>query len=125
MNRRNFGIAGETMAVDYLKNRGYVILERNYRFGKNEVDIICEKMGVVVFVEVKIRSSNEFGTHIEAVNPDKANKIIKVARQYLYSRGLLGRCETRFDIIGISKGSCGQGDKIEHIENAFRENSSH
>ena len=115
MNKRSLGAHGENQAVSYLKNSGYVVLERNYRSGRNEVDIICEKEGVVVFVEVKKRSGNRFGNPIEAVDREKTRKIMRVAQRYLYRRGLLGKCGARFDVVGIL------GNKIEHIEDAFRE----
>ncbi|MCK4352614.1 YraN family protein [candidate division WOR-3 bacterium] len=114
MNKRSLGLSGEARAADYLKSKGYVILKQNYRFGRNEIDIICEKRGVVVFVEVKARTGNKFGTPIEAVTSDKANKIIKVARNYLFSRNLLDKCKVRFDIIEI------RGTTLNHTEDAFR-----
>ena len=117
MNKCELGADGETQAITYLKKRGYVIIERNYRFGyghgKNEIDIICEKGGVVVFVEVKKRLSNSFGTPLEAIDSNKIKSIAKVAEQYLSMRGLLDKCQARFDVIGIQEG------RLEHIENAF------
>jgi putative endonuclease len=115
VNKRSLGSHGENQAVSYLKNLDYVILERNYRVGRNEVDIICEKEGFVVFVEVKKRSGNQFGNPIEAVDREKTRKIIRVAQRYLYRRGLLGECRSRFDVIGIL------GNRIEHVQDAFRE----
>lgn len=114
MNKYRIGSFGESQAINYLKKSGYVILEKNYRSNRNEIDIICEKRGVVVFVEVKKRLGNEYGTPIEAIGPDKVKKIMRVAEAYLCERGLLGKCNMRFDVIGI------QGDKLEHIEDVFR-----
>lgn len=114
MNSHRLGVEGELKAIDYLKSNGYVILEKNYRALGNEVDIICEKKGIVVFVEVKMRNEGKFGTPMESVTLDKTGKIIKTARYYLQSRNLLDKCEIRFDVIGV------QGNKLEHIEDAFR-----
>lgn len=111
----NVGTAGENLAINYLQNKGYVILEKNYRFGHNEIDIICEKKGVVVFVEVKTRTTDEFGAPIETIDRSKVNKITDTAEAYLCKRNLFGKCKSRFDVIGITK------DNIEHIEDAFRE----
>jgi len=112
--RRSIGTSGETQATTYLEDQGYVILKTNYRAHRNEVDIICEKNGLIVFVEVKARTSYKFGQPVEAVGSEKTTKIIKVAKHYLGSRGLSGKCKVRFDVIGIHNG------KIEHIEDAFR-----
>ncbi len=114
MNRYEIGVSGETSATNYLKNNGYVILARNYRFERNEIDIICEKKGTIVFVEVKKRSGDKFGSPIEAITLEKTKKITFVAQQYLISRELLDKCNARFDVIGITK------DKFTHIEDAFR-----
>jgi len=116
MNKHKIGASGESRAISYLKNKGYVVLEKNYRPPsiRSEVDIICEKKGVVVFVEVKKRYGDKFGTPIDAVNLEKTKKIMNVAQRYLNARGLSEKCEARFDIIGI------EGDKLTHIEDAFR-----
>ncbi|MCK4306771.1 YraN family protein [candidate division WOR-3 bacterium] len=114
MNKHKVGASGEACAESYLKNNGYVILAKNYRFKRNEIDIICEKKGVVVFVEVKKRWGDKFGSPIEAVTPEKTKNIMFVAQQYLSNRELLEKCEARFDVIGL------EGDKLTHIEDAFR-----
>jgi putative endonuclease len=113
MNKSRIGTYGEEQAISYLKNCGYVILEKKYRSGRNEIDIICEKGGVVVFVEVKKRWNEEFGTPLDAIDSNKIEKVTKTAQEYLYARGLLEKCKIRFDVIGI------QDNKLEHIENAF------
>jgi putative endonuclease len=114
MDRKEFGTRGEDLAVDYLRGNGYEILERNYRRSRAEIDVICEKEGIIVFVEVKRRRGLSFGEPYEAVTERKRKQIIKAAKGYLYRRRLLGRCDVRFDVIGII------GSKIEHIEGAFR-----
>ncbi|MDD2890400.1 MAG: YraN family protein [bacterium] len=109
------GAAGENLAVKYLENKGYITLERNYRFHHKEVDVICEKKGVIVFVEVKSNINNDFGEPIEKVDRNKASNIIDVAQAYLLKRKLFGKCNVRFDVIGV------KNEKIQHIEDAFRE----
>jgi len=117
-DRRKIGIGGEDKAVNYLEDKGYVILERNYRTRKGEIDIICEKHGILIFVEVKTRKGRSFGEPTEAIDPRKVKKILEVAEDYAARQGLLGICDTRFDVISISY-SEGK-EQIEHIKDAFR-----
>jgi putative endonuclease len=109
------GAAGENLAVKFLESKGYITLERNYRFHRREIDIICEKKGVIVFVEVKSSINDKFGEPIERIDHNKASTIIDVAQAYLLKRKLFGKCNVRFDVIGV------KNEKIEHIEDAFRE----
>lgn len=112
MNTHALGIGGETEATKYLKKKGYKILERNYTTYVGEIDIICQKNGVIVFVEVKKRESLKFGYPREAVTPYKINKIRLVATEYLKTKRLSNQ-KIRFDVIDILE------DKISHIENCF------
>jgi len=116
--RRKIGTGGEDKAAHYLEENGYVILERNYRTRKGEIDIICEKDGILIFVEVKTRKGKSFGEPTEAVDPHKVKKILGVAEDYAARQGLLGVCDTRFDVIGISYSE--GTETIEHIKDAFR-----
>jgi len=77
--------------------------------------LYAKKRGTVVFVEVKKRLIDKYGTPLEAITPEKTKEIARVAEHYLYERGLLDKCDVRFDVIGI------QRNKIEHIEDAFKE----
>ncbi|HID94221.1 MAG TPA: YraN family protein [bacterium (Candidatus Stahlbacteria)] len=116
--KRKVGVGGEHKAAHYLEEKGYVILERNYRTRKGEIDIICEKNGTLIFVEVKTRTAKSFGEPSEAINPHKVKKIIEVAEDYASRKGLLGICDTRFDVISISYSE--DKESIEHIKDAFR-----
>lgn len=118
MNRKSLGYYGETKACEYLRAKGYKILERNYRRGKTELDIVCEKDGVVAFIEVKSRRDDSFGSSVEAVNFYKTRQIVKTAEAYLIKRGLMGVVDVRFDIIGIDYEN--GVPNIHHIEDAFR-----
>ncbi len=112
MKSKTIGFVGEAIAVNYLKNKGYKILETNYTNKLGEIDIVAEIGGVVVFVEVKTRTSGKFGYGREAVDSRKQNKIRLVATGYLkYKRLIDAAC--RFDVIEITD------NNIEHIENAF------
>ncbi len=105
------GKAGERKACAYLKKQGYKILERNFKNPFGEVDIIAEKDGDVVFVEVKTRLSDSYGQPSEAVTRARIKKYIDGANYYFSGRRQ--DCIIRFDIIEILRG------EINHIENAF------
>jgi len=111
----SFGKKGETIALEYLIKKGYMILERNYRSGKNEIDIIARNSGEIVFIEVKTRSSEIFCEPESAVNRDKQRAIIRVAHSYIMRNNI--KEEARFDIIAIIRNEV--ETKINHIENAF------
>lgn len=113
---KKFGATGENLAATYLENHGYKILAKNYRIRSAEIDIIAESSGVVVFVEVKTRSSARYGLAAEAVNVRKQKKIIEAASVFLQDEKY-SECACRFDVIEIY--SCGKDFKIRQIENAF------
>ena len=106
------GNAGEIKAQNFLKKIGYKILEANYSCALGEIDIIALQKKTIVFVEVKTRTSEEFGRPCEAVTPYKQNKIRAVARYYLMIKGWSDR-DARFDVIEILD------EEIKQIENAF------
>jgi putative endonuclease len=123
MSNTKFGATGEDIAATYLEKLGYRILERNYRFEKAEVDLICfepaeiyEQGGELVFVEVKTRKGIGFGLPEEAVTTEKQRNVIKAAKAFLYERHMEGS-PCRFDVVGILFKN-GQ-PKIEHFKNAF------
>lgn len=109
----NSGKIGEDRATEYLKNKGYEILERNFHSRFGEVDIIARIGECIVFLEVKTRKSIAYGRPSEFVTPKKIEKIIKTAMIYLENREV----EMRFDVVEvyIKNGY----SEIEHIENAF------
>ena len=114
MSRRKIGNTGEEQAAVYLKQMGFTILERNFRTPFGEVDMIASKDNVVVYFEVKYRSTGNYGDPLEAVNQKKQRQISRVAN-YHYASYAKGReLPCRFDVIGIY----GDGT-IRHIENAF------
>lgn len=109
------GLEGEDLAVNYLKNKGYDILERNFRSGKSEIDIIVSLNNLLVFVEVKTRTSTRFGNPEEFVDEHKAEKIMEGADDYMFEKKWKGNI--RFDIISIVL----KKDKpeIKHFKDAF------
>ena len=110
-----FGQISEDRAAAYLMARGYVIRHRNWRLGHKEIDIIAQKNGVVVFIEVKARKSNQYGEAVEAVTEQKMHNLITAANAYVCKQRI--DLPTRFDIIGIT-GEPGN-QTVEHIEGAF------
>lgn len=114
-DHNELGKLGEEMAVEFLEKAGYEILERNWVFQKAEIDIIAKKAGIVAIVEVKTRSSIEFGLPQEFVKPKKIRLLVKAINEYIISNNL--DSEVRFDIISIYKE--GKNFKIEHLMDAF------
>ncbi|MGH7874560.1 MAG: YraN family protein [Candidatus Binatia bacterium] len=110
------GKEGERLAEQYLKHKGYKLVERNYRCAAGELDLIVLDGRVVVFVEVKTRTGQGFGSPLEAVEFRKQRKMIQAA-QYFLSEKRLHQRDARFDVVGISWP--GRGPVVEHIENAF------
>jgi putative endonuclease len=111
----DLGKLGEELAVDYLKQNGYEILETNWVFQKAEIDIIAQKENVLTIVEVKTRSSIEYGLPQDFVKPKKIQHLVKAVNEYVISNDL--DVEIRFDIIAISKEE--KEYNIEHIVDAF------
>lgn len=118
--RQSIGKQGETKAKNYLKRRGYQILECNYRTKAGEIDLIAKEKDCLVFVEVKTRTTEEYGTPAEAVSFYKQQHMIKSARYYLARHG--GECECRFDVIEVRMSSKGwfQSAKINHLKNVLQ-----
>ena len=118
VTRQSLGILGENLAVEYLQSRGYSILARRHRCRYGEIDIIAEQGACIVFIEVKLRSTDLFGEAFEAVPRWKRRRIITVALDYLSRNGLLDR-PVRFDVAAIDQ-RAGKLD-VEMIEDAFTE----
>ena len=109
------GKKGEKLAVDFLLDKGYDIVERNYRFDKAEVDIIAKKNQTLAIIEVKTRSTSDFGDPQNFSKPKQIQRIVKAVDEYVLVNNL--DVEIRFDIIAIVKEN--KGFSIEHLENAF------
>ncbi|WP_284650878.1 YraN family protein [Flavobacterium terrisoli] len=109
------GKLGEELAVDFLQQNSYTVLETNWTFQKAEIDIIAQKENTLAIVEVKTRSSIEFGLPQDFVKPRKIQLLVKAVNEYVISNDL--DVTVRFDIIAIFKD---EGNyRIEHIEDAF------
>jgi putative endonuclease len=115
MNNSELGSLGEQMACDYIQKKDFQILERNYRFKKNEIDIIAKKENQLIVIEVKTRQTAEIGEPWQAVTRNKQKQIIQVANQYVQTNQI--ELETRFDIISIVHNSF--RTELTHLESAF------
>ena len=114
--RQQLGKLGEDLAVAELERRGYAITARRYRTRCGEIDIVAESEGVLVFVEVKARADDEFGTAAEAVTPWKQRRLTRMARDYLVREQVTNR-PCRFDVVAIMLDR--PDPVIEVYENAF------
>lgn len=114
-NNLEKGLKGEEIACKYLIDNGYRILERNYRLKTGEIDIIAFKENILIFVEVKARSSNYYGYPYEAVNRKKQEKIISTAMHYVKLHNIRNT-QFRFDVVEVYLSN---GNKVNHYINAF------
>ena len=113
--RQQTGQRGEDIAASYLMDKGYTIIERNWRCTAGELDIIMETGDTIVFVEVRTRISRRFGTAEESVTPAKQARLIELAQTYLQETGRLHH-PWRIDVAAIWLGS--GLPQVNHIENA-------
>ncbi|TDW50017.1 putative endonuclease [Flavobacterium sp. 270] len=113
------GKKGEELAVEFLEQDGYEILERNWVFQKAEIDIIAQKDAVLAIIEVKTRSSLDFGLPQDFVKTKKIQLLIKAVNAYINDRekDFNDDCEIRFDIVAVHKN--GESFAIEHLTDAF------
>lgn len=112
----DFGAQGEELAVDFLRRKGYIILDRNWHSGHKEIDIVARHEDTIIFVEVKARTNVFYGNPQDAVTPRKMHLLVLAADAYLRYNAI--DLEVRFDIITIT----GTLEKpyIKHYESAFR-----
>ncbi|MCM8710609.1 YraN family protein [Clostridium sp. SYSU_GA19001] len=116
---KNIGFYGEDIAANYLKNLGYIIFERNFRCYIGEIDIIGKDNTYIVFVEVKTRYDNNYGTPAESVTYSKQRKIYKTAQYYILKNNI-HKLNFRFDVIEIILNDTKNAPTIRLIKNAFQ-----
>jgi putative endonuclease len=114
-SNKDTGQRGESLASRFLKKKGVLIVERNWRSGRYELDLIGRLEDKLIFIEVKTRLSRNYGNPEEAVDGQKIEHIKRAAEQYLHYTGWEG--PIRFDILAIVKD--GDEPEIHHIEDAF------
>ncbi|MFU0827508.1 MAG: UPF0102 protein DCW90_01150 [Lachnoclostridium sp.] len=112
-NKRSVGFKQEQLASDYLKIKGYQVLECNFSCRTGEIDIIAREGGYLVFIEVKYRKNTSMGFPEEAVDYGKRKKITRTARFYMLKNHIPPDTPCRFDVVTIL------GQEISLIQNAF------
>ena len=108
------GAKGENLAADFLVQKGFEIVARNYRYKHAEIDLIVRTPKLLVFVEVKTRRSSSFGEPESFVDSKKAAKILEGAEQFIFENNWKGNI--RFDIISVKLGAT---PEVVHFEDAF------
>jgi putative endonuclease len=116
MTRQSLGMRGEEFTCHWIERQGMLALERNYRAGKGEIDIIAQDRQDLVFIEVKTRSNLAFGTPGEAVTAKKRRMMIQTAQAYIMQNHR-EESNIRFDVAEVLAES--QGMKLNYIKNAF------
>jgi putative endonuclease len=104
-SRTALGREGEDAAARHLTALGYRILARNVRFRVGEIDLVAEEAGSLVFIEVKTRTGEQFGTAADAVTPQKQRQLVRLAELYLAGLGRERAC--RFDVVTVTADSGG------------------
>jgi len=117
MKRRDTGIQGEKIARDFLKKRGYHILETNYRCPQGEIDIIARHKDYLAFIEVRTKRSLNFGSPEESITRTKKERLKTTALQYRQSHHNLPPL-WRIDVVAIELDEKGKPSRIELIDNA-------
>ena len=117
MKRRETGIRGEKLAKDFLEKKGYHITETNYRCPEGEIDIIAEYSDYLVFIEVRTKTSREFGSPEESITPAKKERMKATAAYYQQTHHNLSP-QWRIDVVAVELNQKGKLSRIELIENA-------
>ncbi len=118
MNKVEIGRRGEALAVAYLKKNGYRVLQRNVRMKFGEIDLVARDGNVLCFVEIKARSSVQFGWPEEGLTPEKQRRLGQLALGYLKARRLT-EIPVRFDVVSVLIGPDGSGSRLRLIKGAF------
>jgi len=120
MKRRDTGILGEKLAKDFLKKRGYRILETNYRCPQGEIDIVAKHKEFLVFIEVRTKKSLDFGSPEESITPAKKERMRAAAAHYQQTHDNLPLL-WRIDVVAVELNQKEEPSRIELIENAVGE----
>jgi putative endonuclease len=115
--RQELGKGGEDLAADVLVARGYAILDRRYRTRHGEIDIVAQHGATLVFIEVRARTTAEFGRAAETVTAAKRRKVMAMAAEYLARHRITNR-PCRFDVVAID-GARGERPEVTVFPNAF------
>ena len=114
--KQAFGELGERVAARWLSRQGWRVVNRRFRSGHRDIDLVVERDGVVAFVEVKARNGAQFGDPVEAVNWKKQKELTRSAQVWIDRHGRSGE-DYRFDVVGVLVQ--GESVRIRHVPNAF------
>jgi len=119
--RQEFGELGERIAERWLRRQGWRVVQRRFRSGHRDIDLVVEREGTVAFVEVKARKGLAFGDPVEAVNWSKQRELVRSASVWIDRHGRPAE-SYRFDVVGVLV----EGDRVRvrHVPNAFSLQSS-
>lgn len=118
LDRQARGRVGEQMAASFLKERGYRVLARNERTPLGELDLVCRHGSEIVFVEVKSRSGEGYGSALEAIGPLKARRLRAAAVWWLSTQGLFP-CPVRFDAVVVDLDNQGLPCCLQHVKDVL------
>ena len=116
--RKQLGDNSEAMAQNYLEQRGYRLVQKNFRCKTGEIDLIMQKGDMLIFAEVRSKTSSRYGEPLDTVNKTKQDKIKKAAAYYLYTHPKLADCYCRFDVLSVLW--INSTPQITWIEDAFQ-----
>ena len=114
--RQAFGELGERIAERWLRRQGWRVVQRRFRSGHRDIDLVMERDGTVAFVEVKARAGLGFGGPIEAVNWSKQKELARSASVWIERHGRVGEAY-QFDVVGVLVE--GERVRVRHVPNAF------
>lgn len=115
---REIGICGEEIAEKYLLRKRYRIIKKNFRCKLGEIDLIVEKKGVIIFVEVKTRTTLDYGEPFESITTYKRNRIKRLAEYFLMNEKYQNKL-VQFDVISIKLKPSGELAEFLHLQKAF------
>ena len=116
--RLDRGKLGENIALEYAQQQGYQIIQRNFRCKSGEIDLIAQDKHIVVFIEVRTKTSDAYGPAYNSVTLTKQQQVKRVALGYIAEHNLVNT-QFRFDVIGIILDPKTQQPQLDHLQNAF------
>ncbi len=117
--RLDRGKLGENIALEYAQQQGYQIIQRNFRCKSGEIDLIAQDKHIVVFIEVRTKTSDAYGPAYNMVTYSKQQQVKRVALHYISERNLVNT-QFRFDVIGITFEPNSDRYQLDHLQNAFQ-----
>jgi putative endonuclease len=115
-DRQELGRWGEGLAAQRLESQGYVIVDRNWRCRRGEIDLVAQEGDILVFVEVKTRRGREYGTPEEAITRSKVKRLLELGQRYMLERDIEDM-DWRIDLVAVELDQQGKLLRFEHVPN--------